>query len=101
MSPYQKLRWWVDRNWVEGLGYKSNIAVGILPFLLIPVFGKWWLWPALAMFLAWSVFVGWRGWRVAPANDAHYDRRTKYLLPQEYRETESALKASFRSRRRK
>jgi len=100
MSPYLKLRWWVDRNWVEGIGYKSNIAVGILPFGLIPLVGKWWLWPALALFLLWSTFVGWRAWRVARANDANYDRKTKFVLSKDYRNSESAMKASFKRRRR-
>ena len=106
MGLYLKLRWWVDRNWVEGLGYKTLVAVGIAPFLLVPVVlvpvvGDWWLWPAVGILLGWSLFVGWRGWRVARANDTHYDRKTKYMLSKEYHDSESAMKASFKRKRRK
>ena len=101
MSFYLKLRWWVDRNWVEGTHYKSNIAIGLLPFLPASVLGNWWYWVAAPWALSWLGFVGWRGWRVARANDKHFDRKTKYMLSKEYHETESAMKASFKRWRSK
>ena len=99
MSLYLRLRRWVDAQWVEGLGYKSLIVVTMLPFLLIPVVGLWWIWPAAVMALAWSTFIGWRGYRLARANDAHFDRKTKYMLSKEYHTTESAMKASWQRKR--
>jgi hypothetical protein len=47
--------------------------------------------------------VAWRGWRVFHASalkcDRVYDRKTRTLLPPEYRNTNSASRASLRHHR--
>ncbi|MAB45078.1 MAG: hypothetical protein CMN67_06530 [Sphingomonadaceae bacterium] len=101
MKVYRVVRKWVDKRWVEGIGYKSLVAAAMLPLLLIPVLGRWWLAPAIAIAAIWTIFVGWRGSRIARANDAHYDRKTKWMLSKAYHSTESAAKANWKRKRKK
>ena len=99
MIAYLLLRRWVDEQWVEVSGYKSLGAVAVLLGLpLVAVGVVWYL--ALLLTVLWTVLIAWRGVRVARANDANYDRKTKHSLSADYRESESALKAAFKRRRR-
>ena len=101
MKAYLAVRRWVDREWVDGMGYKSLVAVSLVPFLPTPLIGNWWIVPGAILSIGWTVFVGWRGVRLARANDLNYDRKTKWSLSKEYHSTESAAKARFKRKRRK
>jgi hypothetical protein len=58
---------------------------------------------AIAFDVIWLGFVGWRALLLFKAfsakGDRLYDRSTKYVLPAEYAETESATKAQTRHRK--
>lgn len=82
-------------------------VIGIpLPFLSWPYRGgeAVFIFVAIAAFLAWSWFVGWRAWRLFRASgirgDRKYDREGKFELPAEYASTESATQAARRRGKR-
>ena len=97
---YLKLRKWVDRD----LKNHSSLS----PYLtVVPAFVMWWAqaplsgpwriigWStAIGWAAAWGAFVVWRTvrlWRIALLQGGRvYDERIKYMLPPEYRDTESA-----------
>ena len=97
---YLKLRQWVDRDLAN---YRS-----LSPYLIfVPAFLMWSIWGrpsdpwrivgwslAIGLGAAWGGIVLWRAvrlCRVAMLQDGRaYDERIKYMLPPEYRDTESA-----------
>lgn len=101
MRAYLMLRRWVDGCWSEHRDSRVLVLLAGVPFILVPVLGRWWLVPSILIVAVWIAFVGWRGSRMARASDVHYDRRTKFLLAREYRSSESAMKTSFRKKRRR
>jgi len=61
------------------------------------------LWLCVGLLTAWAVMVHWRGWLVfkafARSSDRQYDRKDKFALPPEYRDTESATAAAERRKK--
>jgi hypothetical protein len=112
MRLLARLRRFVDWDFATSGVQFGNASLLVLGALWLPAIAArgsedWWIRVGSLMLAAicsliWMSFVLWRGWRLFRASafkgDRRYDRETRLELPPEYRDTESATKAS-RSRR--
>ena len=110
MSAYLALRRWVDEQMFGPQGSRDLVTVafrlpfllGVSPFLMTPVLGRWWLVPAFVLAAIWESFVAWRLWRGLRAGgtrgDREYDRKGKFKLSREYWTSESATAARRRKK---
>jgi len=104
LTNYLKLRRWVDFNIGSAASVNGRLVmvIGVIPMLLTPIFGVWWILPSGTLALVWFGFVFWRASRLFRANllkgDRQYDRKTKFALSPEYRITQSVTETRKKAR---
>ena len=108
---YPSIRRFVDRDLKRHGARPFSLFIAIVPLLVAALLAghlgrsaSFLLWAAcIAVSAGWTIFVGWRALllllKASVRADEAYDAHTKYLLPPEYRDTESATSARRKRRR--